>query len=338
MATKKRGLGKSLDVLIEENTATEAQSKYTEAFEKRALASGEMKVKISLVVPNADQPRKIFDKAALEELTASVKEYGVLDPLLVRKKGDTYYFIYSSQVCHELCYATSNKPDGDFVYRGVLISNGDMGIDSYKRIDMPGMYCANNHGSIVEILGDWYIFYHRHTNGTNYSRQGCFEKLTPDGDILFKQAEITSCGGFPLAGKGEYPTYIACNLFTDTEMLFMPWSGWIDDRFPKITQEGGDGDERNGYIANMRESATAGFKYFNCKGITSVTIRTKGYANGKMEIKTAWNGEVLGTIPIGYANVWHDTKADIAIPDGINSLYFTYRGDGHLQFAAFILD
>ena len=79
----------------------------------------------------------------------------------IRKKGDTYYFIYSSQVCHELCYATSNKPDGDFVYRGVLISNGDMGIDSYKRIDMPGMYCANNHGSIVEILGDWYIFYHR---------------------------------------------------------------------------------------------------------------------------------------------------------------------------------
>lgn len=93
MATKKRGLGKGLDVLFGEQTATEASSKYTEASEKRALASGEMKVKISLVVPNADQPRKVFDKAALEELTASIKEYGVLDPLLVRKKGDTYEII-----------------------------------------------------------------------------------------------------------------------------------------------------------------------------------------------------------------------------------------------------
>lgn len=93
MATKKRGLGKGLNELFGEVQTTPAQNKYTEAPEKRALASGEMKVKISLVVPNASQPRKTFDKDALAELTASVKEYGVLDPLLVRKKGDTYEII-----------------------------------------------------------------------------------------------------------------------------------------------------------------------------------------------------------------------------------------------------
>lgn len=93
MATKKRGLGKGLDVLFGEQTPTQAQSKYTSASEKRTLASGEMKVKISLVVPNAEQPRKTFTKEALDELTASIKEYGVLDPLLVRKKGDTFEII-----------------------------------------------------------------------------------------------------------------------------------------------------------------------------------------------------------------------------------------------------
>ena len=40
----------------------------------------------------------------------------------------------------------------------------------------------------------------------------------------------------------------------------------MDKQFPKITQDGKDGDEEIGYIANMKDSATAGFKYFDCKG------------------------------------------------------------------------
>ena len=44
----------------------------------------------------------------------------------IRKKDGLYYFIYSSQVCRELCYATSKRPDGDFTYRGVLVDNGDI--------------------------------------------------------------------------------------------------------------------------------------------------------------------------------------------------------------------
>ena len=104
----------------------------------------------------------------------------------------------------------------------------------------------------------WYIFYHRHTNGTNYSRQGCLEKLTflPDGTI--RQAEITSCGGkdTPLRGTGWYPANIACHLFTDTERTYVPWSGWIDDSFPKITQTCDGHTEPVPYIANMRSSST----------------------------------------------------------------------------------
>lgn len=257
----------------------------------------------------------------------------------IRKKGDTYYFIYSSVLFHELCYATSKDPIKGFEYQGVIVSGGDLHIDTYKPAEMCTYYTANNHGSMVEINGDWYIFYHRHTNGTNYSRQGCFEKLrfAEDGSII--QAEMTSCGSVaPLRGEGEYPTYIACNLFNSNyELTYVPWSGWLDDRFPLISQEGGDGDENYGYIKNMRDGAIAGFKYFDCKGIKKIAIRTKGYAVGEMHISTAWDGESLGSIPIGYANVWHDTEAEIAIPDGVNALYFTFRGTGHLQFAAFNL-
>lgn len=76
----------------------------------------------------------------------------------MRKVGDTYYFVYSSIVMHELCYATSKNPTEGFKYGGVIVSNCDLHIDTYKPKDMPMAYGANNHGSIVEIQDDWYIF------------------------------------------------------------------------------------------------------------------------------------------------------------------------------------
>lgn len=244
----------------------------------------------------------------------------------MRKIGDTYYFIYSSVVMHELCYATSKSPTKGFVYGGVLVSNCDLHVDTYKPADLPMAYGANNHGSMVEIKGRWYIFYHRHTNGTWYSRQGCAEELEilPDGRI--PQVEITSCGlnGGPLEGKGEYPAYIACHLFTDTPSVYVG-----GERFPKIMQDGRDGDELPGYIANIQDSATAGFKYFDCKGIREIRIKVRGYADGVFEVKTSWDGEVLARIKVKYSNVWEEYAVPVSIPDGKQAIYLTYRGGGN---------
>lgn len=133
----------------------------------------------------------------------------------IRKIGQTYYFIYSSEVMHELCYATSSSPREGFKYGGVIVSNCDEHIDSYKPADMRVAPAGNNHGSIVQINDQWYIFYHRQTNGTWFSRQGCAEKIyvNPDGSI--DQVPITSCGlnDGALEGKGEYSAYIACRMF-----------------------------------------------------------------------------------------------------------------------------
>lgn len=244
----------------------------------------------------------------------------------MRKIGDTYYFIYSSVVMHELCYAASKSPTKGFVYGGVLVSNCDLHVDTYKPADLPMAYGANNHGSIVEIKGRWYIFYHRHTNGTWYSRQGCAEELEilPDGRI--PQVEITSCGlnGGPLEGKGEYPAYIACHLFTDTPSVYVG-----GERFPKIMQDGRDGDELPGYIANIQDSATAGFKYFDCKGIREIRIKVRGYADGVFEVKTSWDGEALARIKVKYSNVWEEYAVPVSIPDGKQAIYLTYRGGGN---------
>ena len=82
---------------------------------------------------------------------------------------------------------------GTFTTEGVIVSNGDIGyhgIDEEHRLAVTG----NDHGSIACVNGQWYIFYHRHTNKTCFSRQGCAEKITilPDGTI--PQVEMTSCG------------------------------------------------------------------------------------------------------------------------------------------------
>ena len=261
----------------------------------------------------------------------------------IRKFGDTYYFVYSSIVMHELCYATSRHPDRDFTFRGVLVSNCDLHISSYKPAEKPMYYGANNHGGLVRIGEQYYIFYHRHTDGTNYSRQGMAERVRLNADGSIDQVEMTSCGlnGGPLAGKGSYPAYIACNLFTSVDSVYTGGSGgngfWMDARFPKITQDGRDGDEEPGYIANMTESAVCGFKYFDCRGVTRVGIRVRGYAFGYFAVKTAWDGPELGRIPVRYTSLWTDYAEDIAIPDGVQAIYLAFHGQGSAQLASFTL-
>ncbi|HBA48204.1 MAG TPA: alpha-N-arabinofuranosidase [Lachnospiraceae bacterium] len=258
----------------------------------------------------------------------------------IRKAGGRYYFIYSSVLSHELCYAVSQSPLGPFRYMGTIVSNCDLFIDSYKPGDRPMYYGGNNHGSIVEIAGEWYIFYHRHTNGTNYSRQGCMEKIRILEDGTIPQVEMTSCGGNggPLKGEGEYPAYIACSLYCRDYALTVGAPGeWMDCRFPKITQDQPDGAEGEAYIANMCPGAVAGFKYFECRGVKRIAVRTRGGARGRFLVRTAWDGEVIGSIELGWNNEWKIYSAEVAVPDGVHALYFEFEGYGRLSFAGFEL-
>ena len=262
----------------------------------------------------------------------------------IRRHGSLYYLVYSSVQMYELCYATSHNPREGFEYGGVIVSNNDMGMADGKPATRPMYYGGNNHGSIVEIEGQWYVFYHRHTNGTNYSRQACAEAIEIDEDGKIAQVAMTSCGlnGGPLPGRGEYPAAIACHLFCERESVYTGGMGgnglWMDADFPKITQDGADGDEETGYILNMTESATAGFRYFDCRSVGNMSIRCRGYAQGRFELRTAWDGPVCGEIPVGFSSEWQQYRAPVAIPDGVQALYLTFRGSGSMALASFSLE
>ena len=91
MAGKKRGLGKGLEALIPDEPVPNPES--AKKNEDGETAGQELMVRISRVVPNADQPRKVFEENALEELTESIKEHGVIQPLIVKKRGDSFEII-----------------------------------------------------------------------------------------------------------------------------------------------------------------------------------------------------------------------------------------------------
>ncbi|MBR5647256.1 MAG: family 43 glycosylhydrolase [Treponema sp.] len=244
----------------------------------------------------------------------------------IRKVNDTYYFVYSSIVMHELCYAVSKNPVTGFKYGGVIVSNCDMHIDTYKKADMPSCYGANNHGGFERINGEYYIFYHRHTNGTWYSRQGCAEKIKIEADGSIKQVEITSCGlnNGPLKAEGEYPAYIASNLFIENDPC--PYVG--SDKYAYITQEGRDGDKNTGFVANIKDQTIIGFKYFDFRNVRKITVSSRCYVYGHYEIRTKWDGPVLAVIKPDLSNVWEEYSAEVNIPDGVGALYLKYVGGG----------
>ena len=95
MPIKKKGLGKGLDSLIPDNKSIKSVTpdKSAEAKKEAEEKAGVQMMKINEVEPNRDQPRKNFDEDALLELSDSIKQFGVLQPLLVRKRKDYYEII-----------------------------------------------------------------------------------------------------------------------------------------------------------------------------------------------------------------------------------------------------
>ena len=315
----------------------------------------------------------------------------------IREYDDLYYFVYSSRHNHELCYAVSDRPDGGFAFMGTLVSNSDVFYDGNEDELHANNYSGNTHGGLLRLgsgeAGDekWYIFYHRQTDRSSYARQACAEELKvirrPETGIQtlkedetsdklsdrayhFTQSEMTSCGlnGGPLVGCGSYPAYIACNLWAKghtTGRVDGPHhKGSLKDH-PYFTQCGHDGaDGAYQYIANMRDGATAGFKYFDagelkeCRRITvEVRINNKtGDGSTKKAPYMVVSGDEAGDDMaarislasakmsgisercagewISYSAEFHYEKND----EDITALYFSYEGSGAMDFKNFTME
>ncbi|MCH5162035.1 MAG: family 43 glycosylhydrolase [Clostridiales bacterium] len=255
----------------------------------------------------------------------------------MRKFDGKYYFIYSSFEGHELCWAVSDRPDEGFEFGGTLVSIGDVGLNGRTRKDALN-YLGNTHGSIIELGGKYYVFYHRQTNRHQFSRQACAEQIEfRDGKFI--QAEVTSCGlnGRPLIGRGTYSSHVACNLFGRKGAYTYGVIKKPRRSFPYFTQYGKDRESNpDQHIANFTDGATAVFKYFEISDVKSISVTLKGKVNGAITVTSA-DGKTLATIPVdgkglnAYKGAWQGKN-------GTCALTFTYCGKGRPDFISFTLE
>ncbi len=279
------------------------------------------------------EPKVIFPK----EGPGAFPGHEFFEASSIRKDADRYIFVYSSRHNHELCYAVSHRPDGDFQFGGTLVSLGDLGLEGRTEEARGVNYLGNTHGGMLQLGNDWYIFYHRQTNRHSYSRQACAEKLvrTPEGRFL--QAEVTSCGlnGGPLRDIGTYEARIACNLWSKEGV------GRYDGSNPRkklknhpyFTQSGAQGGQ---YIANLRHDSVAGFKYFEFRQARTLLVALCGKGKGAMEVATdpAFQ-ELAARIPVEVTDTARIFQGPLSIPQGVHPLYFRYRGTGYVDFLTF---
>ncbi len=247
----------------------------------------------------------------------------------IRHYGEWYYLVYSSLHGHELCYGMSKTPEGPFAYKGILHSNGDLGLNGNT---LPTNYTGNNHGGLVKIGDSFYIFGHRHTHGTAYSRQGVAEKIRMNPDGTFEQAELTSCGlnGGALKAEGSYSSYIACHLTGPDRskvgqvVMSSPGGGELilPEEMPYITEEPCEGGEHGlrPYIRNLRAGAVCGFKYFDFgAGVGSITVTVRG--EGVIGLASGPAEKALSEAAFSSEN-WSDVSLRAEGLTGVQPVYF----------------
>ena len=246
----------------------------------------------------------------------------------VSKVNDTYCFIYSSFNNHELCYATSKYPDRDFTYGGTIVSNGDIGYEGREAKDRLN-HTGTNHGSIECIDGEWYVFYHRLTHNSDYSRQACAEKIEilPDGRI--PQVQITSCGlnDGPLL-PGRYPAVICCNL-TNGKMKHG------SNKKAATTEpcvSSGNGER---YLTGITNGTLITYKSFELSGKNRLSIQAR---SGKGIFHVLLDQKEVGEIRLEGSGQWQTVSTIFHTDKKVCSLSLRYEGTDKAELKMFQIE
>ncbi|MGC6176883.1 family 43 glycosylhydrolase [Lacrimispora sp. 38-1] len=299
---------------------------------------------------------KAEPKRLLPSITSSIgtgyEEHEFFEASSIRKINNKYYLIYSSVKSSELCYAVSDRPDSGYQYGGTLIDIGDIALNG-RTVDNALNALGNTHGGIEMIDGQWYIFYHRQTDRTNYSRQGCAEKITIDHNGRIAQVEVTSCGlnQGPLLDDGVYPARICCHL-TGKKGVTQSHPQAMKMDYPFLTQDvhdiEPDSEEAKKesqlpiqYIKNIQNGTIIGYKYFRFKGANKIKLQIRGYAEGFVWIQNSLEAKEssCGNITLKVASRdWTELEGIVDFELGVHSLYLKFEGVGSFDFLTFTLE
>ncbi len=253
--------------------------------------------------------------------------HGFFEAASIRKINSKYYLVYSSHKSHELCYAVSDKPMEGYLYGGTIVSNGDIG---YHGRTKPVNTLGNNHGGIVQICEDYYIFYHRQTHGTEFSRQGCAEKIEilPDGRI--PQVEITSCGlnGGALSAAGSYPAAIACYMTCPETTDYIDYQSSVVQTQTRMVQR-----QNVQFLTDIHNGTVLGYKYFACANVSCILLELRGTFTGTIKVAADEYGkDVFAEKEVSLMmKDWNMVTVPGAVNDGLHAIFLLFSGEGSLD-------
>jgi len=251
-----------------------------------------------------------IDESTIREGIVTEKEHFFHEGGYLVKRNGIYYFIYAhmGRANRPTCigYAMASNVWGPYKYGGVIIDNDHCD---------PAVW--NNHGSIVQFNGRWYVFYHRSTHASNTMRKACIEPITFNEDGTINEVEMTSQGaGPPLPATRQIDAERACLLFGNT----------------RIVME----SATNEVLAGIRNDDKAAYKYVDFgKGVDTVLFKVRSLGSGgsiDVALDQPW-GKSVGhaEIPANIKN-WVVITAPVKKPEGVHAVWLRFYGKGENLF------
>jgi len=300
----------------------------------------------------------------VEDMISNCKQPGkfrFFEASSMRKIQGKYVFVYSRitedgefglpSTNYTLAYAYSDSPLGPFTYGGTIIDCRGRDTDEAGRVIVTGYRNGNTHGTLQEIGGKWYVFYHRQSGDIEYARQAMVAPVdvrVEQGRVIIREAEMTS-EGFQIGGLDplrRWPAGIACYLTGPRPMEqhyphFKFYGSYVAATYPG--DEGMDAsyslNTHHAPLVNNTDSSTAGYKYFDFTPLQDksgvslcLEFQSSGVA-GEIDIMadspwTAKGGRLIGTLALDGKDT---TSREYAVPLG-NIRGMTGRHAVYLKF------
>lgn len=272
----------------------------------------------------------------------------------IRKIKDKYVFIYSRWTAdgefglpntnYTLAYAYGDHPLGPWTYGGTIIDARGRETGENGEPIVSGTPSANTHGSICEINGQWYVFYHRQTGTNEYSRQAMVAPISVEveegegGKVTISEGEYTS-EGFALEGLNPLELHsagIACWYTGPT-----PWRKHGDSFYSGSYVEASYDESANmNRIVHNTDGSIVGYKYFNfSKTYQAKDLRLllRLVPEGIDGTITVWadrpwasqGGKILGTADFTADMPQESTELSIPVPElarlkGKHAIFFSF--------------
>ena len=286
----------------------------------------------------------------------------------LRKIKDKYVFIYSRfteegefglpSSNYNLAYAYSDSPLGPWTYGGTIIDGRGRETDEQGNVIASAVPDGNTHGSICEINGQWYVFYHRQTGTDEYARQAMVAPIEvkvqegKGGKVEISEGEYNS-EGFALNGLNPLERHsagIACWLTGPKPAVH----NWPNNTFYGSYVESSYGTDSNfdepydlknntNRVVNNTDGSIVGYKYFNfteTNGKDSLQLDLRLIPEGidgtiTIMADRPWvsqKGKVLGTIELKADMPQTSTELSVALPalkelTGKHALYFVFASE-----------